>query len=104
MVYNLSGANVSEISFKGEAFSLLPTDDFVYIASLDKITRCFSYGDATVAVKFHKVVHRIEGKLGLYTEMGDDIMGDKAAVFLCEKHRTFHGGKVGKIVLFLHKR
>ncbi len=48
MVYNLSGANVSEISFKGEAFSLLPTDDFVYIASLDKITRCFSCGDATV--------------------------------------------------------
>lgn len=48
MVYNLSGANVSEIKFKGEAYSLLPTDDFIFVTSLDKITRCFSYGDATM--------------------------------------------------------
>ena len=48
MVYNLSGANVSEIKFKGEAYSLLPTDDFIFITSLDKITRCFSYGDAII--------------------------------------------------------
>ncbi len=48
MVYNLRGVNVSEITYKGEAFSLLPTDDFVFVSSLDKITRCFSYGDSTV--------------------------------------------------------
>ncbi len=48
MVYNLRGKNVSEINFKGEAFSLLPTDDFVFVVSLDKITRCFSFGDASV--------------------------------------------------------
>lgn len=48
MVYNLSGVNVSEITYKGEAFSLIPTDDFIFVTSLDKITRCFTYGDATV--------------------------------------------------------
>ncbi len=48
MVYNLSGVNVSTILYKGEAHSILPTDDFVYITSLDKITRCFSYGDANI--------------------------------------------------------
>ena len=41
-------AAVSEIDFKGDAHSLLPTDDFVFIVSLDKITRCFSYGDSSV--------------------------------------------------------
>ena len=48
MVYNLRGKNVSEIAFKGEAYNLIPTDDFIFIYSLDKINRCFSYGDATI--------------------------------------------------------
>ena len=48
VVYNGSGKVVSEISFKGDAHSLLPTDDYVFIVSLDKITRCFSYGDSSV--------------------------------------------------------
>ena len=48
MVYNLSGVVVSTILYKGEAHSILPTDDFVFITSLDKITRCFSYGDSSV--------------------------------------------------------
>ena len=48
VVYNFSGNIVSEIDFKGDAHSLLPTDDFVFIVSLDKITRCFSYGDSSV--------------------------------------------------------
>lgn len=48
IVYNLRGVKVSEITYKGEAFSILPTDDFVFISSLDKITRCFSYGDSSV--------------------------------------------------------
>lgn len=48
MVYNLRGKNVSEINFKGEAVSLIPSDDFVFITSLDKIIRCFTYGDSSV--------------------------------------------------------
>lgn len=48
VVYNLRGKQVSEITYKGEAYSLLPTDDFVFVYSLDKITRCFAYGDATI--------------------------------------------------------
>lgn len=47
-VYDLNGKIVSEINYKGEAFSVLPTDDFAFITSLDKITRCFSYGDSSV--------------------------------------------------------
>lgn len=47
-VYNYSGNVVSKIDYKGEAYSILPTDDFVFITSLDKISRCFSYGDSSV--------------------------------------------------------
>ncbi len=50
MVYNLRGKNVSEITFKGEAYSLIPTDDFIFIYSLDKINRCFSYGDTAIEI------------------------------------------------------
>lgn len=49
-VYNMSGKCVSEISFKGEAISLLPMNDFVFVTSLDKITRCFTYGDSSVSL------------------------------------------------------
>lgn len=48
VVYNTNGKKVSEIDFKGDASSLLPTDDYVFIVSLDRITRCFSYGDSSV--------------------------------------------------------
>lgn len=48
IAYNLSGKVVSEITFKGEAAGILVTDDFVFIESLDKISRCFSYGDSSV--------------------------------------------------------
>lgn len=48
MVYNLSGVNVSEIIYIGDAHSLLPSDDFVFINSLDKISRCFSYGNSNI--------------------------------------------------------
>ncbi|MBO5064784.1 MAG: hypothetical protein J6D06_01575 [Clostridia bacterium] len=47
-VYNLNGKEVSQISFKGEASGILPTDDFVFVESLDKISRAFSYGDSTI--------------------------------------------------------
>ncbi len=48
MVYNLNGRKISQIEIKGDARSILPTDKFIYINSLDKITRCFSYGNNTV--------------------------------------------------------
>lgn len=47
-VYNFNGNKVSDISYKGEANGILPTDDFVFIVSLDKISRCFSYGDSEI--------------------------------------------------------
>ena len=50
VVYNLNGRQVSEIEIKGEALELLPTDDFIFISSLDKLTRCFTYGDSTVTL------------------------------------------------------
>lgn len=48
IVYNFRGDIVSEIKLKGDAHSLVATDDFIFILSLDKITRCFSYGDSSV--------------------------------------------------------
>ncbi len=50
VVYNLNGRQVSEIEIKGEALELLPTDDFIFVSSLDKLTRCFTYGDSTVTL------------------------------------------------------
>ncbi len=49
-VYNLSGKKVSEIIIDGGADSILPTDDFIFIPSLNKISRCFTYGDSTIQV------------------------------------------------------
>ncbi len=48
MVYNLNGRKISQIDIKGEVNSLLTTDRYIFINSLDKITRCFSYGTSTV--------------------------------------------------------
>ena len=48
MVYNLSGKQVSEIKIQGDAYSIMPNDDFIYVVSLDKISRCFSYGDSVL--------------------------------------------------------
>lgn len=50
LVYNFKGKLVSTIEYKGEPLSLLPTDDFIYIESLDKIYRCFTYGDSSVTL------------------------------------------------------
>ncbi len=47
-VYNYNGKKVSDIKYKGETQGILPTDDFVFIVSLDKISRCFSYGDSEI--------------------------------------------------------
>lgn len=48
LVYNLNGRGISEIDIKGDAKSLLVTDKYIFIISLDKITRCYSYGDETI--------------------------------------------------------
>lgn len=48
MVYNLNGRKISQIDIKGDANSILATDQYIFIYSLDKISRCFSYGNSTV--------------------------------------------------------
>lgn len=48
MVYNLNGRKISQIDIKGEADSILTVDRYIFINSLDKISRCFSYGNSTV--------------------------------------------------------
>ena len=48
VVYNFNGREVSRITYKGEAYTIRPTDDFVFIYSLDKISRCFSFGKSKI--------------------------------------------------------
>ncbi len=50
MVYNLNGREISRIDLKGEARSILTTDKYIFIISLDKISRCFSYGNSTIGL------------------------------------------------------
>lgn len=50
LVYNLTGEQVNKIAIEGEAYAIYPQDDFVYILSLDKISRCFSIGEETVKI------------------------------------------------------
>ncbi len=47
-VYNYNGKQVSKITYKGDAQGILPTDDFIFVVSLDKISRCFSYGNSEI--------------------------------------------------------
>lgn len=47
-VYSYGGREVSKIDLKGEAYTIFSTDDFIFISSLDKITRCFSFGDDAI--------------------------------------------------------
>ncbi len=48
IVYNLNGREISRIEIKGDARSILSTDKYLYIYSLDKLSRCYSYGDSTI--------------------------------------------------------
>lgn len=48
MVYNLSGREISRIDIKGDARSILSTDKYIFIYSLDKLSRCYAYGDSTI--------------------------------------------------------
>lgn len=47
-VYNLNGRKISNIQLEGEADALYPTDKYIFIGSLNKITRCYSYGNSSV--------------------------------------------------------
>lgn len=48
IVYNLNGREISRVDIKGDARSILATDKYAYIYSLDKLTRCYSYGSSTI--------------------------------------------------------
>lgn len=48
MVYNLNGREISRIDIKGDARSIMSTDKYIFINSLDKLSRCFSYGNTTI--------------------------------------------------------
>ena len=48
IVYNLNGREISRIDVKGDVRSILSTDKYIYIYSLDKLTRCYSYGDSII--------------------------------------------------------
>ncbi len=48
IVYNLIGKEISRIDVKGEVRNILSTDKYIFIYSLDKLSRCFSYGDSIV--------------------------------------------------------
>ncbi len=50
MVYNLRGKQVSKITVEGDAYGFIPNDSYIHLISLDKISRCYSYGDSTVKV------------------------------------------------------
>lgn len=48
IVYNLNGREISRIDIKGDARSILSTDKYIFIYSLDKLSRCYAYGDSTI--------------------------------------------------------
>ena len=48
LVYNLSGGEVSSVEINGEAYAMLATDDFIFIPSLDSISRCYSFAEKSV--------------------------------------------------------
>lgn len=50
MVYNFKGAQVGTVSVTGKFYSIYPTDQYINIYSLDKITKAYSYGDSSVTV------------------------------------------------------
>ncbi len=48
IVYNLNGKEISRIDIKGDSRNLLSTDKYIFIYSLDKLSRCFAYGNSTI--------------------------------------------------------
>ncbi len=50
LVYNLSGHKIGEISIEGEAYSVCPTDKYAYVSSLNKLSRCYSFGESNLEI------------------------------------------------------
>lgn len=50
LVYNLSGHKIGEITIDGEAYNVCPTDKFAFVNSLNKISRCYSFGESTLEI------------------------------------------------------
>lgn len=50
LVYNLKGKQVGCVTVNGKLYSIYPADKYIYIYSLDKITKTYSYGDSTVSL------------------------------------------------------
>lgn len=50
LVYNFKGKNVGTVNISGKLYSIYPNDKYIYIYSLDKITKAYSYGDSTVSL------------------------------------------------------
>lgn len=50
LVYNLSGHKIGEITIDGEAYSVCPTDKYAYVSSLNKLSRCYSFGESTLEI------------------------------------------------------
>lgn len=50
LVYNLSGHIIGEIKIDGEAYNVCPTDKFAFISSLNKLSRCYSFGESTLEI------------------------------------------------------
>lgn len=50
LVYNLSGHKIGEITIDGEAYSVCPTDKYAYVSSLNKLSRCYSFGESTLGI------------------------------------------------------
>ena len=48
MVYNLGGREITRIDIKGDARHILATDKYIFVFSLDKLSRCYSFGDKTL--------------------------------------------------------
>ncbi|MGN0526420.1 MAG: DUF5711 family protein [Acutalibacteraceae bacterium] len=50
LVYNFSGMKLSEINIVGEAENFYPTDEFIFVGSLDKISRIYSFGNKELKI------------------------------------------------------
>ncbi len=50
LVYNFKGKSVGTVNISGKLYSIYPNDKYIYIYSLDKITKAYSYGDSTVSL------------------------------------------------------
>lgn len=50
LVYNFNGRQVGTVNISGKLYSIYPNDKYIYIYSLDKLTKAYSYGDSTAVL------------------------------------------------------